>query len=232
MMTINNKTLASLHATLASRTISSADLSLTTQWAVQSLLPYYGDAVHQFKQLDLEFTLSCASADALEKAKSKFAAELVKATLKFDDISLYYDGVLESITWTPVTPEIEDCAVTFIGIASAAEVTVNIASSATSVTVNNPGNLPSPATIAINPGSTMATLSITGLSDEPIVCKNLTSGKIRIIDGASGLVLEDSTNKYPDTELWEFPRLLPGSTTIKLSRSGCTVTIKYKPRHI
>ncbi|MFR4584880.1 phage distal tail protein, partial [Clostridium cadaveris] len=73
---------------------------------------------------------------------------------------------------------------------------------------------------------------ITGLEDGPITIKNLTAGKKVIINGEDGTVLENGINKFGDTELWEWPRLLPGSNTITVSKNSCDITIKYKPRYI
>lgn len=214
-------------------TINGKDAFTTYQADLYEFAPAETSTDDNTTSATLTFYVTGETEDGAYKNASNLITGLQKGTLNIASSGISYAMELTGYSNTASgVPLYRTVTATLTLEAVAAEVTINIASSATSVTINNPGNLPSPATIAINPGSTMATLSITGLSDEPIICKNLTSGKIRIIDGASGLVLEDSTNKYPDTELWEFPRLPPGSTTVKLSRSGCTMTIKYKPRYI
>ena len=64
--------------------------------------------------------------------------------------------------------------------------------------------------------------------------KNLSAGKTVIIGGEACTVTEDGANKYADTEMWEFPTLLPGENALTFTSSSvpCDVTIKYKPRYI
>lgn len=39
-------------------------------------------------------------------------------------------------------------------------------------------------------------------------------------------------NKYGDTDMWDFPRLNPGTNTITVNKNNCDIKIKYKPRYI
>lgn len=67
---------------------------------------------------------------------------------------------------------------------------------------------------------------------EDILIKNLTKGNKVVIDGENGTVTEGSSNKFADTEFWEFPSLLPGNNEITFSNTQSNITIKYKPRYI
>ena len=72
---------------------------------------------------------------------------------------------------------------------------------------------------------------ITGESED-ILIKNLTKGNKVVIDGENGTVIEGSSNKFADTEFWEFPSLLPGDNEITFDNAQCNVTIKYRPSFI
>lgn len=111
----------------------------------------------------------------------------------------------------------------------------------TSKTITAKGDYETPCIIEINPTAAITKFTLQGLARNPItgdpediVIKNLTSGKKVIINGEDGTITEDGKNKYADTEMWEFPTLIPGSNIITCvsSSAACEVTIKYKPRYI
>ena len=101
-----------------------------------------------------------------------------------------------------------------------------------SKTINVPGNYKVPAIIEITPSIGLIDLTISGLSNDPIIIKNLKQGKKIIIDGIEGTVTEEGINKFKDTDFWEFPFLLPGSNKITIDKNSCDITIKFKPRFI
>ncbi len=115
------------------------------------------------------------------------------------------------------------------------------AGTAASKAISVQGDYETPCIIELTPSNSITRYTIKGAARDPvtgeaedIVVKNLTSGKKVIIDGEACTVTEDGANKYADTEMWEFPTLLPGSNTLTFVSSGaaCDVTIKYKPRYI
>ncbi len=104
-----------------------------------------------------------------------------------------------------------------------------------------PGNLETPCIIELIPTGDILTYLLKACARDPvtgepedILIKNLTSGKKVIIDGENCTVTEDGKNKFADTEMWEFPSLVPGENTLAFVSSSvpCEVTIKYKPRYI
>ena len=120
------------------------------------------------------------------------------------------------------------------------EVTVSVGTAA-SQNISVQGVSATPCIIEITPPNAITSFTIKGAARDPvtgeaedIVVKNLSSGKTVIIDGEACTVTEDGANKYADTEMWEFPTLLPGSNTLTFvsSSASCSVTIKYKPRYI
>lgn len=109
-----------------------------------------------------------------------------------------------------------------------------------SKTIAVQGDYPVPCIIEIIPQvNIISSLTIKGAARnkitgelEDILIKNLTKGNKVVIDGENGTVTEESSNKFADTEFWEFPSLLPGNNEITFSNTQSNITIKYKPRYI
>lgn len=109
-----------------------------------------------------------------------------------------------------------------------------------SKTITVQGDYPVPCIIEIIPQvNVISSLTIKGAARnkitgklEDILIKNLTKGNKVVIDGENGTVTEGSSNKFADTEFWEFPSLLPGGNKITFSNTQSNITIKYKPRYI
>lgn len=109
-----------------------------------------------------------------------------------------------------------------------------------SKTITVEGDYPTPCIIEITPQvNVISSLTISGIARnkitgelEDILIKNLTKGNKVVIDGENGTVTEGSSNKFADTEFWEFPSLLPGGNEITFSNTQSNITIKYKPRYI
>lgn len=101
-----------------------------------------------------------------------------------------------------------------------------------SKTIEVPGTQTIPAIVEITPNVYISDIKLEGLSDDPIIIKNLMSNKTVILDGELQKVTVDGINKYSDTDMWDFPRLKSGANTIKIDKSNCDIKIKYKPRYI
>ena len=109
-----------------------------------------------------------------------------------------------------------------------------------SKTITVEGNYPTPCIIEIAPQvNVISSLTISGIARnkitgelEDILIKNLTKGNKVVIDGENGTAIEGNSNKFADTEFWEFPSLLPGGNEIAFDNTQCNVTIKYRPRFI
>lgn len=120
---------------------------------------------------------------------------------------------------------------TFIGYNLENEVAQTI-NRVTSKTIDVTGNIKVPIKLEITPVIDMIDLKITGLSEDPLIVKNLKGNKTIMIDGIEGTVTQDGINKFEDTDMWEFPFLVPGKNNITLSKDTCNITIKYNPRYI
>ena len=109
-----------------------------------------------------------------------------------------------------------------------------------SKTITVQGDYPVPCIIEIIPQvNVISSLTIKGAARnkitgelEDILIKNLTKDNKVVIDGENGTAIEGSSNKFADTDFWEFPSLLPGDNEITFSNTQSNITIKYKPRYI
>lgn len=119
----------------------------------------------------------------------------------------------------------------FKGYSMKDEVVENI-NRISSKTINMQGTQVTPVVVEITPTTALADITLEGLADEPIIIKNLTANKTVVLDGELQKVTVDGVNKYGDTDMWDFPRLKPGSNTIKVDKNNCDIKIKYKPRYI
>ncbi|CEQ08615.1 tail component family protein [[Clostridium] sordellii] len=101
-----------------------------------------------------------------------------------------------------------------------------------SKTISVKGNTKVPCIVEINPIIDMIYLTINGLSEDPLIVKNLKGDKTIIINGIEGTVTQDGINKFDDTDMWEFPFLVPGQNNITVNKDTCNITIKYNPRFL
>lgn len=106
------------------------------------------------------------------------------------------------------------------------------------MTINNPGNILTPAKISVLPTVGVSALTIKGISrnivtDEAydIVIRDTGTDEI-ILDGETGLITQNGELKAGDVEIWELPSLKPGENVIELDCSGMNVTVSFRPRYM
>lgn len=110
------------------------------------------------------------------------------------------------------------------------------ASSVTDITINNPGNILTPAVIEITPQVGAASIILTGVcrdtntgADLPVVINELETGKVIALDGESGLITQDGSLKT-DVEIWSLPTLLPGENKITVTSNRMDIAVRFRPR--
>lgn len=101
-----------------------------------------------------------------------------------------------------------------------------------SKTINATGNLKTPCIVEITPVIDMIDLTIQGLSEDPLIVRNLKGNKTIKIDSLKGTVTQDGINKFLDTDMWEFPYLCPGPNAITVNKDTCNIKIIYNPRFL
>lgn len=100
------------------------------------------------------------------------------------------------------------------------------------VIINN-GTAPAPCVITVIPKVDFIKLTIEGLSKEPINVSNIKMNETLIIDAETRQVLINDENAFSHYDGWEFPKLMPGKNTIKISNGiQASISIEYNARYI
>lgn len=89
------------------------------------------------------------------------------------------------------------------------------------------GTTKSPAIVTITPDIALVSLTVKGITDEAITIKDIARNAKIVIDGQNCTITENGRNVLDKTDLWEFPRLMPGKNIITLDNS-CSVKIDYR----
>ncbi len=89
------------------------------------------------------------------------------------------------------------------------------------------GTAKSPAIVTIIPDIALVSFTVTGITDEAITIKDIARNAKVVIDGQNCTITENGQNILYKTDLWEFPRLMPGKNIITLDNS-CSVKIDYR----
>lgn len=231
-MKINNINISNFKAKLMDRNIKSASFEVFNYWP-DDIDPIIQDNKrHKYKELNLTLDIICNDTNELEIMKSNLVKELKVCTMKFDDIKYNYIGFCDDTpAFSYIMPGNETMTVKLLVYCTSDEKTENL-NRVNSKTINVSGNLNTPAIVEIIPSIDIIDIKLEGLSDDPIIIRNLKQGQKVIINGEDGTILENGINKFDDTDMWDFPRLVPRANIIKLSKNSCDVTIKYKSRWI
>ncbi|WP_411168617.1 phage distal tail protein [Clostridium sp. MB05] len=232
-MLINNIDISKFKAKLLERSIQNSNFEVNSIWLDSSREPFIDkNFTYKFKKLSFKLDLICKDSNELEAIKSNLTKELAIATIKFDDIDFYYRGsVTGDISVAYIMQGNETLDINMLVVAESKEV-IDHMDGLLSKSINIGGNIEIPVLLEIIPTISMQELIIQGLSEKPIIIKNLELNKKVTIDGELSKITQDNINKFKDTDLWEFPRLLPGKNTITLNRNNCNITIRYKERWI
>lgn len=183
-----------------------------------------------FKRINIKLLFEGENRDIILNNVSNFMSKITnESDIKFKNLPHTYHVYL-------VTSEIEDTEfddwlylnLEFDGYEYGQEI-VEIMNRILTKTINVTGNVETPATLEITPSIDTIDLTVEGLTDEPIVIKNLKAGKTIVIQ--DGLITEAGVNKFNDVDIWEYPLLQPGANTITVSRSNVDISIKYNPRY-
>lgn len=112
-----------------------------------------------------------------------------------------------------------------------------VGSGATELAIQNSGNVLTPAVIEITPQIGAASITLTGIcrntdtgEDLPVTITNLETGKTVILDGETGLFVQDGELKAEDIEIWSAPTLLPGQNKITINNDRMDVVVRFRPR--
>lgn len=230
-MLVNNIDISNFKARLLKKDIQTAEVVIYDDWLRNALNPLYIGKEEKYKQIKLELFIDDIDDESALNDISNLIKQFEKCTVKFDDLSYYYDCLIVNKNHERKAKGKYILNMEFkSGYAYKTEITETM-DHVSSKTINVPGNLPSPAIIEITPIIDMVDIIISGFGDS-FTIKSLQANQKVIVDGESCLVTQAGANKFSDYDGWNFPVLQPGSNTITISNTNCIVNIKYKPRWI
>lgn len=226
-MLVNNIDVATFKGKLLNKDIQLAEITIYDDWLRNALSPLYFGKQEKFKLITLQILIEDTSDENCLIDLGNLIRQFEKCTVKFDDISFYYNCTFASTDHERLQ---KGYFLLNVKLKSAyaylPTVTTILAGSSQTITVL--GNLPTPAVIILTPSINVASVTITGM-EKVITVKNLRANNPIIIDGEQYLVTENGLNKFTDTDMWKFPILQPGGNTISINSGSVAVQIKYKP---
>lgn len=156
---------------------------------------------------------------------SNLIAECRGCTIKTDEDEFEYDAVLTAYNVIETGVELyNEVTLTLSAVKRLPLVTHTF--SGGDGTFENIGSVESGMILVITPSEALATLTI-----NDITIKNLTNDQF-IIDGIGGTITCNGINRFLDTDLIEFPKVLPGSNTVKVYSTKVSVLVAYYPTFI
>lgn len=200
--TINGRPLSDFHAQLiGSLDISPATVITLSDWPCQALNPLNYGTQKQYKIIKLSFLIRDTGRDACQLNISNLCMELLDCTVKFADISYYYGCALQD---TPVpTEKAHNRYQLDVTLQSAyaylPAMPVTLSGMAQTITVQ--GNLPSLATVTLTPTQDIGSVTLSGLTKNPITISNLHAGAPVTIDGENCLVTEPDLDTIMTTAM-------------------------------
>lgn len=233
-MLINNIDVSKYNARVLDVNIQNSSISNLSDLDIKNkLLPLFLKSKVALNNITVTLLINSLDKRQYYLDKSNLLSNMLESfDIYFKDRNLKFKCVLVNQADQPSLRQIRGrFQLTFIGYNLENEVIETINRIA-SKTVDAFGNYKVPIIMEITPVIDMIDLKITGLSEDPLIVKNLKGTKTIIIDGIDGTVTQDGINKFNDTDMWEFPFLVPGKNNILLSKDTCNITIKYNPRYI
>lgn len=208
-----------------------------SEWVQGAVLPYLASNDIGMETLTVSLWVYGETREAIaEKCSNILALLLQPVELTLDGWSHRFHGTLKSCKhdetavdrWHVMT-------LTFDGYEFGTEVT---ASGSSAVTVNNPGNVESPCKVVITPSQAISVITIHGLcrdsftgEDLPIEIANLVRGKAVTIDAITGAVV-DSDGNPKKMNLWRYPSVPPGRSSVTCDSAYATLDITVRPLYI
>ena len=232
-MLIDNTNIKILNAVLMEKNIQPSSIELDGEylWLSKSLSPIFPKQKFKFTSIEIKLYLKGKSESDVKNKVGSLIDKCKECNLNFEDDFYYKSFLINSNTENTLRKDTKKLNLSFIGYSYKEEVT-EVMNRITSKTINVSGNLETPAIVEITPTTALADITLEGLADDPIIIKNLTANKTVVLDGELQKVTVDGMNKYGDTDMWDFPRLNPGTNTITVNKNNCDIKIKYKPRYI
>ena len=208
-------------------------LNSDSEWLPGSAVPYLSNLYIVMRSFTVTLWVYGANRNEINQNCSNIIAKcLVPVTLAFDGFPYKFRGTLDNLKQTETSKyRWHVLELTFVGYLHGDDVAV---SGYSSVTVNNPGNLDSPAVVEITPRTGASNVHLTGICkdsftslDLPVTIPEVTAAKTIRLDTLTGLVTEDGLPK--DIDMWALPSFRPGLTAVTCDNDQMGITVTVRP---
>lgn len=103
----------------------------------------------------------------------------------------------------------------------------------TGFSVVNTGTAPTPCVLTIIPRVNQLSITINGLSKEPIVISNVNANDVIVVDGEERTFTINSEVAWEHFNGWTFPHLEPGTNEITITNASMfAIEVAYNARYI
>lgn len=232
-MVIDEFNISTLNAKLLKVDIGTQEFTNSSEWLDGTINPTFLNNSKKFKKISLELAFKGDTRGDILNNISTLISKLIKeVVLTLEGYPNKYKCILtEKETEKTISKHMYRVKLGFEGYEFSNEV-LETMNRTTSKTINVKGNMEIPAIVEVTPSIDLIDLTIEGVETTPIKIKNLKANKKIIIDGENALITVEGVNKFSDTELWGFPKLIPGENIITVDKDSTDINIKYKPRYI
>lgn len=235
-MIINGNNITIYEAEVINKIIKSSTFPISKQWNKGAIVPITTSKQFTYGTLILTILISASTEELLIINKGDLINDISDSLIK--DGEFYFKVTLTSSKESePFINEVNDMYCEIVELTLDIDEKykaekIEVLNTVSTKTIYVLGNTETLAIVEITPKTALADIKLEGLADDPIIIKNLIANKTVILDGELQKVTVDGVNKYGDTDMWDFPRLKPGSNTITVNKNNCDIKIKYKPRYI
>lgn len=215
------------NVTWLSQTVKPRNVVTYVDWLAESFLPAKSKPNRYTDfEICIEMLVKGKSKEECELTMSSIMSDFDSGELQLDNMNFTYDFDFKSEDRELVkrwlySYKINLNAYSKKGILRTVEFTGK------EKTILMEGTSKSPAIVTITPDIALVNLTVTGITDEAITIKDIARNAKVVIDGQNCTITENGQNILDKTDLWEFPRLMPGKNIITLDNS-CSVKIDYR----
>ena len=232
-MKINGTDIRTFGARQFKVVIGHHDMKNSSEWLPSAVLPYFSPLTMNFKTITVTVNIKCYSRERIIERRSKLLAALL-GTVDLE-LSGFEHKFKVQLTGHRETEVVKDrwhqLELTFNGYEYGDDV---VFTGTSSITVKNPGTLPSPCVVEITPTFGSSQIIVGGIcrsyvngDDLPVTIKSLTTGSKVTLNGITGLITEGTALKEVDA--WALPSMLPGENTVTCDDSHMNISITVTP---
>lgn len=111
---------------------------------------------------------------------------------------------------------------------------ISLSQSESSFSVVNSGTAAAPCRLSFTPINDVMSMTITGLSEEPIKMVKIQRGENVVIDGINKKIEINGANGFSRYDGWEFPKVQPGENIINMTSANqmSLIELEFQPRYI